>query len=205
MSMQEIPIVLIAYPKTFLSYDKFERKLTNILANFNKFYVAYMADDNHFINKHLLLDKRVGKIITASINEEHLSKVSHAVIFNDGQTFNHLIDKARNQGIKARVINTSITRVANKDKGEKYDVYIGRGSNWGNPHAVGFGASPGEEQNDREEAIRKYKYDFEKGFLKKNKKEALKLRGKILGCHCKPLACHGDVLAEYLNSLDDGK
>jgi hypothetical protein len=73
------------------------------------------------------------------------------------------------------------------------------------PHAVGFGASIGEEQNDRDEAIRKFKYDFEKGYLKKNKEDALKLKGKILGCHCKPLACHGDVIAEYLNSLDDGK
>lgn len=31
------------------------------------------------------------------------------------------------------------------------------------------------------------------------------LRGHTLGCHCKPYACHGDVLAEYLNKLDDGE
>jgi len=70
---------------------------------------------------------------------------------------------------------------------------------------VGFGASPGEEQNDRNEVIRKFKYDFERGYLRKNKEEVLKLKGKILGCHCKPLACHGDVIAKYLNRLDDGK
>ena len=205
MSIQELPTVLIAYPQTFLCYGKFERKLSNILSNFNQFYIAYLADDNNFIKRHLSSDQRVSDAITSSIDEEHLNIISHAIIFNDGKTFNHLIDNAKTQGIKTRVIDTDITRVANKDKGENYDVYIGRGSDWGNPHAVGFGASLGEEQNDRDEAIRKFKYDFEKGYLKKNKEDALKLKGKILGCHCKPLACHGDVIAEYLNSLDDGK
>jgi len=26
------------------------------------------------------------------------------------------------------------------------------------------------------------------------------LQGKVLGCHCKPLACHGDILAELANN-----
>lgn len=30
------------------------------------------------------------------------------------------------------------------------------------------------------------------------------IRGKVIACHCKPAACHGDVLATYLNSQDDG-
>jgi len=205
MSTQEIPTVLIAYPRAFLCYGKFERKLTTILSNFNQFYIAYMADDNNFINKHLSSDQRVNDVITSSIDEEYLNRISHAIIFNDGDTFTHLIENAKNQGIKSRIIDAEITKVANKDKGESYDVYIGRGSDWGNPYAVGFGASPGEEQNDRDEAIRKFKYDFDKGYLKSSKEDALKLKGKILGCHCKPLACHGDVIAEYLNSLDDGK
>jgi len=29
------------------------------------------------------------------------------------------------------------------------------------------------------------------------------LRGKILGCHCKPKACHGDILAEIADSEPD--
>lgn len=205
MSMQEIPTVLIAYPRAFSCYGKFERKLTTILSNFNQFHIAYMSDDNNFISKHLSSDKRVNDAITSSIDEEHLNRISHAIIFTDGETFNHLIDNAKTHGVKSRIINVGITRVANKDKGDKFDIYIGRGSDWGNPYAVGFGASPGEEQNDREEAIRKFKYDFDKGYLKNSKEDALELKGKILGCHCKPLACHGDVIADYLNSLDDGK
>jgi len=182
MSIQEMPTVLIAYPREFSCYGKFERKLTSILSNFNRFYIAYMADDNNFINKHLSSDQRVNDAIVSSIDEEHLNRISHAIIFNDGDTFTHLIESAKKQGIKSRIINTEITKVANKDKGEKYDIYIGRGSDWGNPYAVGFGASPGEKQNDRDEAIRKFKYDFEKGYLKSSKEDALKLKG---GCNCR--------------------
>lgn len=205
MNIQQIPTVLIVYPQAFLCYEKFERKLSNILSNFNYFYIAYIADYNNFISKHLSTDKRVNDAIVSSIDEEHLRNISHAIIFDDGESFERLIDNTSRQGIKSRIIDVGITKVVNKDKGDKFDVYIGRGSSWGNPYAVGFGASPGEEQNDRDEAIRKFKYDFERGFLKKSKEDAIELKGKILGCHCKPLACHGDVIAEYLNSLDDGK
>ena len=63
-----------------------------------------------------------------------------------------------------------------------------------------------EDGSDREEVIRKYRYDFENDlFPKKSKSEVIRLAGKRLGCFCKPKACHGDILADYLNSLDDGK
>jgi hypothetical protein len=29
------------------------------------------------------------------------------------------------------------------------------------------------------------------------------LRGKTLGCFCKPHPCHGDIIAAYLDSLED--
>lgn len=34
------------------------------------------------------------------------------------------------------------------------------------------------------------------------KAAVLSLQGLRLGCRCKPLACHGDVIADYLNSYD---
>lgn len=64
------------------------------------------------------------------------------------------------------------------------------------------------QDGDREEVIRKFAYDFNRGFLRGGEdfNEKLKaLRGHTLGCHCKPYACHGDVLAEYLIKLDDGE
>ena len=29
------------------------------------------------------------------------------------------------------------------------------------------------------------------------------LKGKRLGCFCKPYPCHRDIIKEYLNTLDD--
>jgi len=80
------------------------------------------------------------------------------------------------------------TRVVNLRK-EKYDVYIGRGSKWGNPFRIG-------PDGDREEVIAKYeKYILNDEYLMGCLHE---LKGKILGCYCKPLACHGDVLVRLV-------
>ena len=123
---------------------------------------------------------------------------THAVIFNDGTTFNGLIDEVKKRDIETRIIDAAITKVVNVRKTKNYDVYIGRGSSWGNPYAIG-------PDDDREEVIRKYKYDFDRGFLKGGKEDFRELAGKTLGCYCKPEACHGDVIAAHLNALDDGK
>ena len=79
-------------------------------------------------------------------------------------------------------------------KKEAYDVYIGRPSKWGNPYSHKPGTKAEIQVATREEAITKYR----EWIL--NKPELLaalhELRGKVLGCWCKPAACHGDVLAE---------
>ena len=63
-------------------------------------------------------------------------------------------------------------------------------SKWGNPFKVGNNCT-------RQEAVDKYRNWI------KTKPELLEsiseLRGKVLGCWCKPKACHGDVLAELAN------
>lgn len=199
MSTQAIPTVFIAYPKAFSSREKFERKLSNTLSSLSRFHVKYLSDENNFIQSHILSDERVCDSIDSSRGNLDLSDVSHLIVFNDGESFNELIDRAKKQEIKSRIINTRLTKVVNLKKGDKYDVYIGRGSTWGNPHAIGF------DDNDREEAIRKFEYDFNRGLLRFSKKDTLALKGKTLGCHCKPAPCHGDIIAKYLNSLDDGK
>lgn len=76
-------------------------------------------------------------------------------------------------------------------KKEPYDVYIGKGSKWGNPFKIG-------EHGTRDEVIQMYeKYLLDNDELMRSLPE---LRGKILGCWCKPKACHGDILAMYANS-----
>lgn len=84
------------------------------------------------------------------------------------------------------------TEVVNKNK-EDYDVYIGRGSIFGNPYEIG-------KDGTREQVIERYKTWFNFCLRSKVFKQALEnLRGKKLGCFCKPQMCHGDVIAEYLN------
>jgi len=80
------------------------------------------------------------------------------------------------------------TRVVHCKK-EKYDVYIGRPSKWGNPFKIG-------EHGDRKTVIEKYRL-----WILSNKKlfnDLDELDGKVLGCWCKPEPCHGDVLVELL-------
>jgi hypothetical protein len=74
-------------------------------------------------------------------------------------------------------------------KKEKYDVYIGRPSIWGNPFEIGI-------HGTREEVIQKYReYLLNSEFLMGRIHE---LKNKTLGCWCKPKDCHGDVIIEMI-------
>lgn len=78
-------------------------------------------------------------------------------------------------------------------KKSPYDIYIGRGSIWGNPYThLAEGTTAKFVVESREVAIAKYRE-----YILDNKElfnRIPELKGKILGCHCKPSACHGDVL-----------
>ena len=82
-----------------------------------------------------------------------------------------------------------MTTVVNLYK-EPYDVYIGRAGKgqsgkWGNPFSKGT----------REENIKLFEE-----YLVNNKElmqDLYELKGKRLGCFCKPKACHGDILKHY--------
>lgn len=86
-------------------------------------------------------------------------------------------------------------------KKDKYDIYIGRGSKWGNLYSHKEGTLAKFVVSTREEAIEKYREWITKGDGKHLLKHLGELRGKTLGCWCKPLACHGDVLVELVNKL----
>ena len=82
------------------------------------------------------------------------------------------------------------TPVVNK-RNETFDIYIGRGSRWGNPFVIG-------KDGTRDDVVRKFKeYAHDKYNSGEWSDEDLaSLYGKRLGCFCAPLKCHGDVLAE---------
>lgn len=96
----------------------------------------------------------------------------------------------------------SETRVVNKYK-ESYDVYIGRGSKWGNPftHIADKKTKADFIVASRDEAIESYRdWILNQPQLLKGLHE---LKGKTLGCFCKPKRCHGDVLVELVNELGE--
>jgi hypothetical protein len=207
--------ILVLYPKEFGSYDKFKRKLLQLTKNmerFNLFYPSKIGDTNQFCKR---FNYDVEKsILCNEIDDWKSSTITHAIIFDDGEEF--VVEKLFFSSIEKpfRVIKIKITRVININRCTQYQgvkstndfEYIGRGSYWGNPHSM-YDNNMDDDRDDRDEVIRKYKYDFDydkfpnkKGY----KDKSVELSGKKLGCFCKPYACHGDVIADYLNSLDDG-
>jgi hypothetical protein len=86
---------------------------------------------------------------------------------------------------------------------EKYTHYIGRGSILGNPFKIG-------KDGSREEVIKKYEehiydimYDLD-GELTVIGRAIYRLPSNaILGCYCKPKACHGDIIVKIWKELHE--
>ena len=92
------------------------------------------------------------------------------------------------------------TKVVNIYK-SPYDIYIGRAGKgqdgyFGNP----FKILPKQTKGS---TLTKYKEYF---YNRLNtdpefKSRIHELKGKTLGCFCKPNSCHGDIIKEYLDTL----
>ena len=96
---------------------------------------------------------------------------------------------------------TMQTVVVNISKAQ-FDTYIGRAGrgedgNIGNPFRMGSGIS-------REDAVERFQRYFADRIERDSefKRRVLALQGKRLGCFCKPEACHGDVIADWLNKME---
>jgi hypothetical protein len=126
-----------------------------------------------------------------------LGKVSRLVLFWDGEELTRLLFESRVAATPTKLIPIPITRVVNRKLTSDYDVYIGRGSPFGNPFAI----SRSEDGPDRADVIERYRdYFFEKMESDPTfRTSVLALRGLRLACYCKPEACHGDIIADYLN------
>lgn len=83
---------------------------------------------------------------------------------------------------------------------QSYDIYIGRAKNinlinkFGNPFIIG-------KDGNRDEVIEKYRVYLINQIKIGNitKSELKNMYGKKLGCFCKPLKCHGDILKEFID------
>jgi len=106
-------------------------------------------------------------------------------------------------------------RIVNKKTNKQEGFYIGRGSPVGNPFSFSKSKYETTYVGDRDTSIIEYeKYILEKmkynnsisNFINECCIELLSKNIIILICFCKPLPCHGDVLAEIiLNTAIDRK
>lgn len=79
-----------------------------------------------------------------------------------------------------------------------YTIYIGRenkklnlkASKWNNPYSV--------KEYGRENALRLFREYVTNGSGKHLLNDLHELKGQTLGCYCKPLPCHGDILKELV-------
>jgi len=88
-------------------------------------------------------------------------------------------------------------------KRENFDVYIGRPSKWGNPFSHKKGTQAKFLVSSREEAIAEFRKWITEGEGMHLLEDLHELKDKTLGCWCKPLSCHGDVLSELADLADD--
>lgn len=80
---------------------------------------------------------------------------------------------------------------------ESFDIFIGRPSKWGNPFSHKEKSNSKWKTSNRKESIQKHKeWILSQPDLLNDLHE---IRGKTLGCWCKPKSCHGDFLVELCN------
>lgn len=75
-------------------------------------------------------------------------------------------------------------------------VMVDRSTEWGNPYRCG----PRDDAS-RRDAIAKFRRLLARRMSDPSYRARLRaeLEGRDLGCHCKPLPCHGDVLLAAAN------
>lgn len=97
---------------------------------------------------------------------------------------------------KEHVMETTVIHVRDQQPGDVYIGRVGKGADgyFGNPFRLQRGEPRGT-------TLARYRQYFERRVQEdaEFKQRVLALRGKRLACFCKPHACHGDVIAAWLN------
>lgn len=96
-----------------------------------------------------------------------------------------------------------------KHKSTLNDIYIGRGSILGNPFSHKENTKALYKVDTANESLEKYKVWLIENFNSNREiknyllsiKEESKLTDINLVCFCKPKACHGDIIKEFVDNL----
>jgi hypothetical protein len=196
--------LLVALSEGFGLSHFFSEKLDQLVGTLSDFDILLVQDTQRIAQDYFTargIPFRDERVPTRMAAKNLVNSSTHVIVFWGGDDLVDIVYFANLLRKKFRVIPLRLTTVRNKDSGQEFDINIGRSSPWGNPFRIGHG--PGGDS--REEVIEKFKKHFVEEVLSNpdKHKALLSLRGYRLGCHCKPLACHGDVIAAYLNSYED--
>lgn len=103
--------------------------------------------------------------------------------------------------MSCKVIHMNSAPVNWQKRPDEY-VYIGRPGPFGNP----FPLKEPANTSSRTQSIEKFrKYFVERLHDDKEFYDMVKsLDGKTLVCYCAPRACHGDIIVEYVEKINDG-
>jgi len=88
------------------------------------------------------------------------------------------------------------TTIVNMRDTNAYDYRIDRKTEFGNPYKIGLDGT-------RQDCIDQYRrmFLYRVRFNPQFRRKILAMKGKRLGCWCKPLPCHGDVIVEFLEKI----
>jgi hypothetical protein len=107
--------------------------------------------------------------------------------------------------IGAEVKTTKVINIRDAPEGWKWSVdytYIGRGGRglagkWGNPFRL-------YKEEDRDYKLKEYRYWLHHQPTEYLAEMVHDLDGQILVCFCKPKACHGDIIVEFIEDFWNG-
>lgn len=196
--------LLIAVPRLLCFKTLFDKTIDSVLNTLGEIDISLVSDRSGDAKKILEEKGKKPKEVRISTRldaKAELKKHSHVLVFWDGDEPTDILYYAKLFNKHVRIVPVQVTKVRNKDKGEEFDVYIGRGTLFGNP----FPIEHEQDGDKRKDVIEKFKVYFSEEIVAnpEKRKVLLSLKGLRLGCHCKPLACHGDVIADFLNSYEE--
>ncbi len=140
-----------------------------------------------------------------------MKKIMDNKKINDIENNNEKINQTQVVNVKVTNIRPKYQNLSEWMKNFDMNCYIGRkgvvfidgsrfplyDSIWANPYKI-------TQEQSREQVLLLYAEYIEKKIESDNNliNELLKLKGKNLGCWCKPECCHGDILIDLIKKYD---
>lgn len=229
MANSETFRVIIAGGRNFCDYAQLVRVCDHMLSNKNPSDIEIVsgvargadnlgeryAKEKGYQLSQFPADWNRNKKAAGYIRNAQMADYADALIaFWDGASrgTKHMIDLGKEKGLKVKVsrygnvdkVNDTNLKLSSEckvvhSKKEGYDIYIGRPSKWGNPFTHKSGTNAEYVLPTRDEAVQAYREWITEGGGKHLLNDLHELKGKTLGCWCKPQSCHGDILAELVN------